>query len=190
MKRLIYIYYNTATCLLLKTVYMRARRLRKATVQRARSCTRMHTHSYEHTVFTRTRVPARTLPKISPSLPLGQEKEDQQQLQQEQAVGGQQRASLSHAADSSSRRQSGESERRSERERRSVSALYRPFDDGASTASAGYRLARAAVKKAADRRTKALRSRAHTQSRHSVDYRRAACCEIGLLRSSLVATPI
>ena len=56
---------NTANCLLLKTDYMRARRLRKATDQRARSCTRMHTHSYAHTVFptpVSRRVPSPTAP--------------------------------------------------------------------------------------------------------------------------------
>ena len=97
-------------------------------------------------------------------------KHEQQQLQQEQAVAGQQRASLSHAADSSSRRQPRE--RRIERENRGGSALHRPFDDGASTSSAGYGLlARAEVKKATDRRNRALR--------HSVDYRRTSCCGIG-----------
>ena len=148
-----------ANCLLLKTNYMRARWLRKATDQRARSCTRMHTHSYAHTAFPNTRVPACTFPNGS-LLYSSARKNDQQQLQQEQAVAGQQRASLSHAADSSSR------ERRSERESRGGSALHRLFDDGASTVSAGYGLlARAAVKKAADRRNRALRSKARTQSR-------------------------
>ena len=143
--------------------------------------------SYAHTVFPNTRVPARTFPNGSP-LYSSARKHDRQQLQQDQPVGGQQRASLSHEADSSSRRQPRE--RRSERENRGDSALHRSFDDGASTASAGYGLlARTAVKKAADRRNRALRSRARTQSLHSVDYRRAACCEIHLFRSSLVAAP-
>ena len=85
-----------------------------------------------------------------------------------------------------------ERERKKEREResRGVSVLHRPYDDGTSIASSGYGLiARAAVKKAADRRNRALQSGARTRSRHSVDYRRAVCSSMCSLRILLVAAP-
>ena len=66
---------------------------------------------------------------------------------------------LTAAADASRERER-EKERERERERDAVAALYRPFDDGASTVSAGYGLlARAAVKKAADRRNQSAAER-------------------------------
>ena len=99
-----------------------------------------------------------------------------------------QRASLSHAADSSSRRHPRERKKERERESRGVSVLYRPYDVGASIASASYGLlARAAVKKAADRRIRVLQSGARTRSRHSVVYRRVTCVARFALRSFFTA---
>ena len=87
------------------------------------------------------------------------------------------KTSASFALDSSNRRQQRERER--ERERRSGSALSQPSDGRRVRASAEYGLlARAAVKKAAARRIKAQRSRAHTPDRQLLSFCRLPPCRV------------